>query len=62
MPGVKERVIELIRNLPEDVTIDDVLGELYFKAQVDAGLAELDAGRSVSHDEVQRRMSKWLFE
>ena len=60
MSGVKEQVIRMIEALPDDVTIDDVLAEIYFKLQVDAGLKELDEGRGIAHEEVEERMSKWL--
>jgi len=35
--------------------------ELYFKIQVDSGLKELDEGKSISQEEVEKRMSKWLI-
>jgi predicted transcriptional regulator len=60
MAGVKQQVIQLIQALPDDVTVDDVMAELYFKLQVDAGLKELDEGRGIPHEEVEKRMSKWL--
>lgn len=60
MAGVKQKVIQMIQTLPEDVTVDDVMAELYFKLQVDAGLKELDEGKGIPHEEVERRMSKWL--
>lgn len=60
MAGVKQQVIKLIRSLPNNVTVDDVMGELYFKLQVDAGLKELDKGKSVSHERVEKKFSKWL--
>lgn len=28
--------------------------------QVDAGLKELDVGKGVPHEEIEKRMSKWL--
>ncbi len=34
--------------------------ELYFKEQVDAGLKELDRGKGILHEEVEKRMSRWL--
>jgi predicted transcriptional regulator len=40
--------------------VDDVIEELYFKLQVDQGLAELDRGEGLPHEEVERRLSKWL--
>jgi predicted transcriptional regulator len=60
MAGVKEQVIQMIQSLPEDITIDDIMSELYFKLQVDAGLRELDEGKGIPHEDVEKRMSKWL--
>jgi len=50
----------MIEALPEEITVDDIMAELYFKQQVDAGLRELDEGKWISHEEVEKRMSKWL--
>ncbi len=60
MTGVKEQVIQMIQNLPEDVSVEDIMAELYFRLQVDAGLKELDEGKGIPHEEVEKRMSKWL--
>ena len=60
MAGVKQQVIQIIQSLPEDVTMDDIMAELYFKLQVDAGLRELDEGKGIPQEEVEERMSKWL--
>ena len=60
MSKVKQQIIQIIQSLPEDVTIDDVMAELYFKLQVDAGLKELDEGKGIPHEEVEKRISKWL--
>jgi len=58
--GVKEQVIQMIQSLPEGVSVDDIITELYFKLQVDAGSKELDEGKEIPHEEVEKRMSKWL--
>lgn len=60
MPLTKEKVIELIKGLPDDITLDDIMDELYFKSQVDEGLAQLDRGEGIPHVDVEQRMSKWL--
>lgn len=62
MTGAKQEVIQMIQSLPEKVTVDDILAELYFKLQVDAGLKELDEGKSIPHEDVEKRLSKWLIE
>jgi predicted transcriptional regulator len=60
MAGAKQQVIQMIQSLPEEISIDDIMAELYFKLQVDAGLKELDAGKGIPHEEVEKRMSRWL--
>lgn len=60
MTGAKQEVIQMIQSLPEEVTVDDILAELYFKLQVDAGLKELDDGKGIPHEEVEKQLSKWL--
>ncbi|MCK4907845.1 MAG: hypothetical protein KAS64_09850 [Spirochaetes bacterium] len=58
--NVKEKVIELIKILPENVSVDDIMEELYFKLQVDAGIKELEDGKGVDHAQVKERMGKWF--
>ncbi|MBM4056258.1 MAG: hypothetical protein FJ264_16635 [Planctomycetes bacterium] len=60
MAEIKQQVIQIIQSLPDDVTLDDIMAELYFKLQVDAGLKELDEGEGIPHEEVEKRMSKWI--
>lgn len=60
MRTTKEQVIELVKVMPDNATMDDVMEELYFKLQVDQGLAQLDRGESIPHEEVERRLAKWL--
>jgi len=60
MAGVKQQVIQMIQSLPEEVSIDDIMAELYLKLQVDAGLRELDEGKGIPHEEVEK-MSKATF-
>ncbi|MEW6061356.1 MAG: hypothetical protein AB1600_05375 [Bacteroidota bacterium] len=60
MSETKAKAIELIKSLPEQTTIDDIISELYFKLQVDAGLKELDEGKGIEHFKVEQRLEKWL--
>lgn len=60
MTGIKQQVIEMIQKLPDEVSVDDIIAELYFRLQVDAGLQELNEGKGIPHEEVEKRMSKWL--
>ena len=47
MAAIKQQVIHMIESLPDEVTVDDIMAELYFRLQVDAGLKELDEGKGI---------------
>ena len=51
----KERILEALRSLPVDATVDDAIERLVSMAKVEEGLAQLDAGHGISHEEVKRR-------
>ena len=51
----KERILEALQDLPADATIEDAIERLIFLARIEEGLAELDAGKGVPHEEVKRR-------
>jgi len=57
---VKEQVVKMIEKLPDDATVSDVIAELYFKQQVDAGLKELDEGKGISHEKAKEILTRWL--
>lgn len=56
----RDRIIDLLRELPADATIDDAIKKLIFVAQIERGIAELDAGQGVPHDEVKRRFDELI--
>ncbi len=56
----KEIVMDLIRRLPEGVSLRDIAREIEFIAGVREGLAELDQGQGVSIEEAEKRLTSWL--
>ena len=60
MPTTKEVIIKMIKQMPDDATVDDIMAELYFRQKVEAGLKELNEGKGVPHDRVKERLKKWL--
>lgn len=60
MTIVKDAVINMIRRLPDDIGIDDIMGELYFMQKVEQGQKELDNGRGITHKKARGRLKKWL--
>ena len=61
MPATtKELVIEMIERMPDDSTVPDIMAELYVRQKIDVGLKQLDEGQSLSQEEVEQRLSRWL--
>ena len=58
MPGriTRDQMIEAIRELPADASVDDAIERLVFLAKIEEGLAQLDRGEGIPHDEVKRRL------
>lgn len=58
MPGAssKQKVLEAIEKMPADATWEDAIERLVLLAKIERGLAELDAGRGIDHDEAKRRL------
>lgn len=57
---IKDNVIEMIRRMPDDATVPDIMAELYVRQKIDVGLKQLDEGQSLSQEEVEQRLNKWL--
>ena len=55
----KEKIRELIEDLPEDTSYDEVIRELAFARMVDRGLADVREGRTISNEEMGRRIRQW---
>jgi len=52
----REQILDALQDLPSDATFDDAIERLVFLAKIDAGLAELDEGKGIAHEEVKRRL------
>lgn len=55
----KAVIREVIEAQPDDASYEEIMRELAFERMVDRGLADVRAGRSVSHDEAVQRIRSW---
>jgi hypothetical protein len=55
-PLTRDRIIEALREMPPDATVDDVIERLMFLAKIELGLHELAAGKGIPHAEAKRRL------
>ncbi len=62
--NLKEEIIELIKKLPENATIDDIMYHLYVKKKIIAGVEEIEHGKVIPHEQVmenaKKRLEQWL--
>lgn len=56
----KEKVMESLQDLPDDVSIEDVMERLLFLSKIQEGIRQADAGHTLSHAQVKESMAKWL--
>ena len=59
MSKAKEELTKLIEEQPEDSSREEIVRELAFHVMVERGLADSDAGRVISNDEMARRVRSW---
>ena len=54
--STKEIVHDLLRKLPEDISLHEVAREIEFVAAVRQGLAEIERGERVSVEEIEAEL------
>jgi len=62
MNTVKQAVEHLLNKLPDDCSVEDVQYHLYVLDKVQRGLEDASINGTLSQDEVESRLSKWLTE
>ena len=59
--SVKDCMIAIIASQPDDSSYDEILRELALARMIKRGLADSDAGRTVSDEEMGRRIQSWQY-
>ncbi|HEX7029397.1 MAG TPA: hypothetical protein VF254_02285 [Gammaproteobacteria bacterium] len=62
MGAVRDDVEAVMRNLPEGGTLEDVQYGLYVIEKIKRGLADAESGRTLTQEDVEKRLAKWLIE
>ena len=59
MTTAKERIVEIVGQQPDDSSYEEILRELAFVRMIDRGLADSRQGRTMSNEEMERRIRTW---
>ena len=59
--SMKEQILKLIHDLPDDVTIEDVQYHLFVKQRLEIAERQIQDGKLISNEEVMESVKKkWL--
>ena len=56
----KEEVQQVLDGLPDDSSFEEIVHELAFERMIERGLADADAGRTISSEEMKQRIASWV--
>jgi hypothetical protein len=61
MPSVKNAVIDFIKNLPDDLTVEEIAYKLYLDERINKAQKQMKEGNYLTHEEAKERLKKWLI-
>lgn len=56
----KKEARRLLERLPDDAFLEDIQYHIYMRQKIDPGLKDIEAGCTISEEEFEVRMAKWL--
>lgn len=62
MKTAKDEVLEILKNVPDDASLEEIQYRIYVRQKIDRGLEDVRNGRTISHKEMEARMARWLGE
>ncbi len=54
-PFTRDRIIEVLKAMPAEATVNDAFERLVFLGKIESGLAELDRSEGLPHTEAKGR-------
>lgn len=60
MSTIKEEVISLVKKMPENTTLEDIMERIYVKQKILKGQKQLASGQFYTHEEAKEIMTEWL--
>jgi len=60
MSTIKKSVISMVKDMPENVSLEDITELLYVKQKILKGQQQLESGQFYTHEEAKEIMTEWL--
>ena len=59
MDSAKEQMAKIVQEQPDDSSFEEILRELAFARMIERGLADSQAGHTISDEDMSRRIKTW---
>jgi len=56
MQTAKQAATQIINQMSDQASWDDIMYELYVKEKIEAGLADINAGRTIPHEQLKAEL------
>ncbi|MHB1897835.1 MAG: hypothetical protein ACYCOY_14530 [Metallibacterium sp.] len=56
----KQEVAQLLAQLPDDATLEDIQYHVYVLEKIQRGRADIAAGHGHTHEQARERLARWL--
>ncbi len=56
MANAKESARQILDQLPDQATWDEIMYELYVRQKIEAGMKAAEEGHTIPHEEMKRRL------
>lgn len=60
MDTAKDEVRQILDSLPDNTTLEDIQYRIYVRQAIDAGVRDITDGRTLSQEQVEQRVARWL--
>jgi len=55
----KQSIVDIVKELPGEFDLDELMERLIVIDKIDKGLEEVDSGKTISHENVKKIVAKW---
>jgi hypothetical protein len=60
MSSIKKSVISMVKDMPENTSLEDIMESLYVKQKILKGQQQLESGQFYTHEEAKEILKEWL--
>ncbi|MDL1959339.1 MAG: hypothetical protein LWX01_10235 [Deltaproteobacteria bacterium] len=59
MQSAKEEVMQFLKEIPDNSTLEEIQYHLYVRQKIQRGIKDVEERRTYSQKEMEKRMEKW---